>query len=157
MDDYPYDILVADGWLRCNGLHHLSFPTLLPQVLHHFGFTGTPAYRRLYHDFRRGRCEVYVDILTHPSDLSLMAWFTMTTGDDLDDTMERATHRALMEFCECHLSGLTGTAVTLFPIWDVADPMWSEHLATACNTAFPTYQVGWAFTTRYAQHMSSLL
>jgi hypothetical protein len=46
----------------------------------------------------------------------MMAWFTMTTGDDIDDTLERATHQALTEFCEHHLPGLDGTTVALFPI-----------------------------------------
>jgi hypothetical protein len=57
-----------------------------------------------------------VDILAHPSNPGMMAWFTTATGDDLDDTLERAAHQALMEFCEHHLSGLTGTAIALFPV-----------------------------------------
>jgi hypothetical protein len=36
-----------------------------------------------------------VDILAHPSALGMMAWFTTATGDDLDDTLERAAHQAL--------------------------------------------------------------
>jgi hypothetical protein len=96
MDDYPYAVLGPDGWLRCDGLHRPSFPTLLWDELHRFHFTGTPAYcGHLYHKFRHGRCEVHVDILTQPSDLSLTAWFTTATGDDFDDTRERATHRLL--------------------------------------------------------------
>jgi hypothetical protein len=68
MDNYPYATLGADGWLRCDGLHRPSFPTLLQDVLHHFGHTETPAYcGRMYRQFGRGRCEVYVDILAHPS------------------------------------------------------------------------------------------
>jgi hypothetical protein len=45
MDDYPYATLRADGWFRCNGLHRPVFPTLLWDVLHYFGYEGTPAYR----------------------------------------------------------------------------------------------------------------
>jgi hypothetical protein len=59
---------------------------------------------------------VHVDIPAHPSDLGMMAWFTTTTGDDLDDTLERAAHQALTEFCERHLPGLPGTAITLLPV-----------------------------------------
>jgi hypothetical protein len=44
MDDYPYDTLGADDWLRCDGLHHPGFLTLLRDVLRHFGHTGTPVY-----------------------------------------------------------------------------------------------------------------
>jgi hypothetical protein len=96
MDDYPYATLGADGWLRCNGLHRLGFPALLQDMLHRFGHTGTPVYRgHPYREFGRGRCKVHVDILAHPSDLGMMAWFTTTTGDDLADTLERAAHQAL--------------------------------------------------------------
>jgi hypothetical protein len=42
MDDYPYTSLGADGWFRCDGLHRPGFPTLLRDVLHHFGYTGFP-------------------------------------------------------------------------------------------------------------------
>jgi hypothetical protein len=42
--------------------------------------------------------------------------FTMARCDKLDDTLERAAHQALMEFCERHLSGLDGTAIVLLPV-----------------------------------------
>jgi hypothetical protein len=46
----------------------------------------------------------------------MTAWFTTATDNDLDDTVERAAHQALMEFCERHLPGLAGTAIALFPV-----------------------------------------
>jgi hypothetical protein len=46
----------------------------------------------------------------------MMAWFTTARGDDLDDTLERAAHQALTEFCECHLSVLGDTAIALLPV-----------------------------------------
>jgi hypothetical protein len=39
----------------------------------------------------------------------MTAWFTMTRGDDLDDTLERAAYQALTEFCEHHLPRGTST------------------------------------------------
>jgi hypothetical protein len=42
MNDYPYATLGADGWLRCDGLHHPGFPTLLWDVLHRFVYTELP-------------------------------------------------------------------------------------------------------------------
>jgi hypothetical protein len=117
MGDYPYATLGVDGWLRCDGLHHHGFLTLLWNVLPCFGHTGNPAYRgRPYHEFGRRCCEVHMGIPAHPSDPGMTAWFTTATGDDLDDTLERAVHQALMEFCERHLSGLIGTSIALFPI-----------------------------------------
>jgi hypothetical protein len=56
-----------------------------------------------------------MNIPAHPSNPGMTAWFTMATGDDLDDTLERAAHQALMKFCERHLSGLAGTTITFFP------------------------------------------
>jgi hypothetical protein len=73
---------------------------LLWDMLHHFGYTGTPAYcSHPYREFGCSVCVVHVDILTHPSDPSIMAWFTTAEGDDLDDALERVAHQALMEFC----------------------------------------------------------
>jgi hypothetical protein len=115
MDDYPYATLRADGWLRCNRLHCPGFPTLFWDMLHRFHHTGTPTYcGRPYRELGHGRCEVYVDILFHPFDPGMMAWFTTATSDDLDDTLERAAHLALTEFCEHHLPGFASTAIALF-------------------------------------------
>jgi hypothetical protein len=75
-----------------DGLHRLGFSTLLRDVLHRFSYTGFPTYRK-----------VHVDILAHPTDPTMAAWFTTARGDDLDDTLERAAHQALTEFCERHL------------------------------------------------------
>jgi hypothetical protein len=158
MDDYPYAILRADGWYHCDGLHRPRFTTLLQDVLHHFGYMGTPAYRgRPYYQFRCGHFRVYVYIPTHPSDPSMTAWFTTARGDDLNDTLERAVHQALMELCEHHLSGLDGTAITLFPVRNEGNAVWSERVAAVDDPELLTYHPGWAFTTRYAQHACSLL
>jgi hypothetical protein len=157
MDDDPYATFEADGWLRCDGLHRPGFPTLLRDVMHRFGYSETPAYHgRPYHEFGHGCCEVHVDVLAHPSDPGMTAWFTTTTSDNLDDTVERATHQALMEFCEHHLLGLVGTTIALFPIQNEGNISWSECLAAVGDPERPTYHVGWAFTTCYAQHMSSM-
>jgi hypothetical protein len=45
----------------------------------------------------------------------MTAWFTMALGDDLYDTLERAAHHALKEFCERHLSVLGDTAIAYSP------------------------------------------
>jgi hypothetical protein len=157
MDDNPYATLRANGWLRCDGLHHPGFPTLFQDVLHRFGHTGTPTYRgHLYREFGRGRCEVHVDISAHPSDSDMMAWFTTAIGDDLNNNLERAAHQALTEFCECHLLGLASTAIALFPIQNEGTTAWSERLAAVGDLERSAYHMGWAFTACYTQHMSSM-
>jgi hypothetical protein len=99
---------------------------------------GLPAYHgRPYRQFGLGHCKVQVDIPAHPTDLTMMVWFTTARGDDLDDTRERAAHQALTEFCECHLPVLGDTVIALLPV--------------------QTHHAGWVLTAHYAQHMSSLL
>jgi septal ring factor EnvC (AmiA/AmiB activator) len=81
----------------------------------------------------------------------------MARGDDLDDTLERAAHQALTDFCERQLPVLGDTAITLFPVRNLGNMVWSERAAAIGDFEFPTHHAGWALTARYAQHMSSLL
>jgi hypothetical protein len=158
MDDYPYATLGADGWFCCDRLHRPVFPTLLRDVLHHFGYTGFPAYRgRPYRQLRLGRYKVHVDIPAHPTDPTMTAWFTTARGDDLDDTLERAAHQALTEFCKRHLPVLGDTALTLLPVQNEGNTVWSERVTAISDPQFLTHHAGWALTARYAQHVNSLL
>jgi hypothetical protein len=151
MDDYPYATLGADGWFRCDGLHHPVFSTLLRDVLHRFGYTGLSAHRCCtYNQFELGYCMVHVDILAHPTDPTMTAWFTTARGDDLDDTLERAAHLALMEFCERHLPVLGDTAIALHPIQNEGNEVWSERVAATGDPELPTHHAGWVLTARYS-------
>jgi hypothetical protein len=155
MDDYPYATLEANGWFRCDGLHRPGFPTLLRDVLHRFGYTGFLAYRdHPYHQFRLGHCKIHVDIPAHPTDPTMTAWFTTARCDDLDDTLERAAHQALMEFCERHLPVLDDIAIALLPIQNEGNAVWSERATAISDSEFLTHHAGWALTARYAQHVS---
>jgi hypothetical protein len=149
MDDYPYATLGADRWFHCDGLHHLSFPTMLRDVLHHFGYTGIPAYcGRPYCQFGLGRCKVHVDISAHPTDLTMMAWFTTARGDDLDDALERAAHQAPMELYERHLLVLGDTVIALLPVRNKINVVWSERVTTVGDPDFLTHHA--MLTTRYS-------
>jgi hypothetical protein len=158
MDDYPYATLGADGWFRCDGLHRPGFPTLHRDVLHRFGYTVFFAYRGCpYHQFGLGRCKVHVDIPAHPTDPTMMAWFTTARGDDLNDTLERAAHQALTDLCEHHLPVLGDTALALLPIWNEGNAVWSERVTAISDPEFLTHHAGWALTACYTQHVSSQL
>jgi hypothetical protein len=158
MGDYPYATLGADGWFRCDGLHRPGFPTLFRDVLHRVGYTGFLAYRgRPYRQLGLGRCKVHVDIPAHPTDPTMTAWFTTARGDDPDDTLERAAHQALTEFCECHLLVLNDIALALLPVRNEGNAVWSERVTAISDPEFSTHHAGWALTARYAQHVSSLL
>jgi NADPH-dependent ferric siderophore reductase len=133
-------------------------PTFLRDVLHHFGYTGLLVYRgRPYRQFGLGRCKVHVDILAHPTDPTMTAWFTTAQGDDFDDTLERAAHQALTEFCEHHMPILGDTAIALLPVRNDGNAVWSERVAIIDDPELPTHHVGWALMARYSQHVSSLL
>jgi threonine aldolase len=79
------------------------------------------------------------------------------SGDDLDDTLERAAHQALTEFCERHLPVLGDTAIALLPVRNEGNAVWSERVTAISDPEFVTHHAAWALTARYAQHMSSLL
>jgi DNA repair exonuclease SbcCD ATPase subunit len=120
-------------------------------VLHHFGYAGLPAYRgRPYRQFGLGRCKVHVDILAHPTDPTMTAWFTTARGDDLNDTLERVAHQALIESCERHLSILDDTAIALLPIQNEGNAVWSERVAAVGDHELPTHHVSWALAARYS-------
>jgi hypothetical protein len=96
-----------------------------------------------------------VDILSHPTDPTMTAWFTTARGDYLNDTPERAAHQALMEFCD-HLSILGDTAIALLSIWNEGNAVWSECMVTIGDPKLPIHHAGWVLMVRYAQHVSSL-
>jgi hypothetical protein len=87
----------------------------------------------------------------------MTAWFTMARGDDLDDTLERAAHQALMEFYERHLLVLNGTTIAMLHIRNEGNAVRSECVAAIGDPELPTHVVGWALTARYTQHVSFVL
>jgi hypothetical protein len=87
----------------------------------------------------------------------MAAWFTTARGDDLDDTLERAAHQTLTEFCEHHLPVLGDTALALLPIQNEGNVVWGERVTAISDPKSSTHHAGWALTARYAQHVSSLL
>jgi hypothetical protein len=98
-----------------------------------------------------------VDIPAHPTDPTMTAWFTTARGDDLNDTLERAAHQALTEFCQRHLPVLGDTTLSLLPVRNEGNAMWSERVTAIDDPEFSTHHTGWALTACYAQHVSSLL
>jgi hypothetical protein len=98
-----------------------------------------------------------MDIPAHPTDPTMTAWFTTARGDDLDDTLERVAHQALTEFSERHLPVLSDTVIALLPVQNEGNMVWSERVTAISEPDFLTHHAGCALTTRYAQHVSSLL
>jgi hypothetical protein len=89
-----------------------------------------------------------VDIPAHPTNPTMTARFTTAWGDDLDDTLERAAHQALTEFCECHLPVLGDTVIALLPVQNGGNVVWSERVAAVGDSELPTHHAGWALMAR---------
>jgi hypothetical protein len=87
----------------------------------------------------------------------MTTWFTTARGDDLDDTLERATHQALTEFYERYLPILGDTTIALLPVQNEGNAVWSERVTAIGDPELPTHHAGWVLTAHYAQHVSSLL
>jgi hypothetical protein len=87
----------------------------------------------------------------------MTALLTTGRGDDLDDTPERVAHQALTEFYECHLPVLDIIAITLLPVRNESNLVWSERVTAVGDPKLLTHHAGWVLTTLYFQHMSSLL
>jgi hypothetical protein len=87
----------------------------------------------------------------------MTAWFTTARGDDLDDTMERASHQTLTKFCERHLPVFDDTTIALLPVRNEGNAVWSERVVAIGDPELLTHHAGWMLTVRYTQHMSFLL
>jgi septal ring factor EnvC (AmiA/AmiB activator) len=74
----------------------------------------------------------------------------MARGNDLDNTLERAAHQALTEFCERHLPVLSDIAIALLPVRNEGSAVWSEHVAVIDDRELSNHHAGWALTARYA-------
>jgi hypothetical protein len=64
------------------------------------------------------RCEVYVDILSHPVLPDGIPWSTWAIGANMDDAMEKAAHMALTALCSQNLPATVGMPISLYPIQD---------------------------------------
>jgi hypothetical protein len=56
-----------------------------------------------------------------------------------------------------HLPVLNDTTIALHSIRNEGNLVWSERVAAVGNPELLTHHVGWALTTCYSQHVSSLL
>jgi NADPH-dependent ferric siderophore reductase len=56
-------------------------------------------YGRLFEEHGLQRCEVYVDIPSHPVFPDESPWSTWAIGADMSDAMEKAAHMELTVMC----------------------------------------------------------
>jgi hypothetical protein len=128
MGDYSY-CTFENSRLRMWGFRRHSFPLLLWDALVQTGYGGRALeyYGRLFEEQDMQRCEVYVDIPSHPMFSDRSPWSTWAIGADMDDAMEKAAYMALTTLCSQNLAATAGTPISLYPIQDRSKPEW-----TAC-------------------------
>jgi hypothetical protein len=64
-----------------------------------YGDSAPEYYGWLYEEHGLQRCEVYVDILSHPVFPDSSPWSTWAIGADMDDATEKAAHMELTTLC----------------------------------------------------------
>jgi hypothetical protein len=119
MGDYSY-CTCKNGYLCMRGLHRHGFPLLLWDALVQIGYgdRAPEYYGQLYEEHGLQRCEVYVDIPSHPVFPDGSPWSTWAIGDNMDDAMEKAAHMTLISLCSQNLAANAGMLISLYPIQD---------------------------------------
>jgi hypothetical protein len=157
MGDYSYYTFKNDH-LRMRGLHHHDFPLLLWDALVQTGYgdRAPEHYGQLYEEHGLQRCEVYVDIPSHPMFPNGSPWSTWAIRADMDDAMEKAAHMALTALCSQNMAATAGTPISLYPIQDRSDPKWRAHMDEVGNVFQVHYHSGCVYMAGYAQHLFQL-
>jgi hypothetical protein len=111
---------------------------------------------RLYEEHGLPRYEVHVDIPSHPVFPDGSPWSTWVIRNDMDDSMEKATHVVLIALCSQNLSDIAGIPILLYPVEDHSDPEWKARIDEACNIFQDHYHGCCVYMARYAQHLFQL-
>jgi hypothetical protein len=115
MGDYLY-CTFENGRLRTRGLHRHGFPLLLWDALVQVGYgdRALEYYGQLYEKHGLQRCEVYIDIPSHPVFHDGSLWSTWAIGADMDGAMEKVAHMALTALCSQNLAATAGMPISLY-------------------------------------------
>jgi hypothetical protein len=134
------------------GLHHHDFPLLLWDALVQSGHgdRAPEYYGRPYEEHGLQRCEVYVDIPSHPVFPDRSPWSTWAIGGGMDDAMEKIAHMALTALCLQNLAATAGTPISLYPIQDRSDLEWKVRMDEVGNVFQVYYYSGWVYIAGYA-------
>jgi hypothetical protein len=157
MGDYSY-CTFKNGHLGLRGLHHHGFPLLLwdAPVQTGNGDIAPVYYGRLYQEYGLQRCEVCVDIPSHPMFPDGSPWSTWAIEADMDDAMEKAAHMVLTTLCLQNMAAIAGTPISMYPIEDHSDLEWKARMDELGNVLQVHYHSGWAYMAGYAQHLFQL-
>jgi hypothetical protein len=141
--------------LRTRGLHCHGFPLLQWDALVQTGY-GDKApeyYGRFYEEHSLQRCEVYINIPSHPVFPYGSLWSTWAIGADMDDAMAKAAHMTLTTLCSQKLAATADTLISMYPIQDRSVPEWKARMDKVGNIFQIHYHNNWAYMAGYAQHL----
>jgi hypothetical protein len=93
-----------------------------------YGDRAPGYYGWLYEEYGLQRCDVYVDIPSHPVFTDGSPWSTWAIGADMDDAMEKVAHIALIALCSQNLAATAGTPISVYPNQDRSDPEWKVRM-----------------------------
>jgi hypothetical protein len=134
MGDYLY-CNFEDGQLCTKGLHRHNFPLVLWDALVQTSYGGEVLeyYRWLYEEHGLQRCEVYVNILSHPVFPNGSLWSMWVIGNNMDHVMEKAAHTTLTTLCSWNLPATADAPISMYLIQDRFDLEWKAHMDEASN------------------------
>jgi hypothetical protein len=121
-----------------------------------YGDIAPEYYGRLYEEHGLQRCEVYIDIPSHPMFPNGSPWSMWAIGANMDYAMEKVAHMTLTALCSQNLAATTGTSISLYPIQDRSDPEWKARMDEVGNVFQVHYHGGWAYMAGYTQHLFQL-
>jgi hypothetical protein len=112
MDNLGHASADVETWTLVNVLEEGGFPVLLWVTLKDFGYTAYPEYstREVMTAVRLLRCEVDVKIPVSPTNPAWEEWECKAQGQNLADTVQKATLEALTTFCGKHPDSVANTA-----------------------------------------------
>jgi hypothetical protein len=121
-----------------------------------YGDTPPEYYGQLFEEHGLQRCEVYVDIPSHPVFPDGSMCSTWAIGADMSDAIEKAAHMVLTALCSQNMAATAGTPISLYLIQDHSDLEWRARMDEADNFHWVHHHSGWAYKSHYAQHLFQL-
>jgi hypothetical protein len=74
----------------------------------------------------------------------------------MDDVVEKDAHMALTALRLQNLPATVGTTISLYPIQDLSNPEWKDHMNEASNIYQVHHHTSWTYMAHYGQHLFQL-
>src|SRR6266540_5492761 len=116
-------------WITSYCLDEEGFLEILWETLMRFGYTHRPEYRsREYYGAGTQKCEVHLSIFQTPEHPDWPPWNISVIRTRREDTIQNATRKALLKFCQDHEQEVEYSAIRYYPVMDPSRPSWKSRL-----------------------------